>query len=207
MTYNPEIPLETESPFNSASPIQVNFSQFASVFALNHIAINDTNQGKHGTVIMQKQIVDPSVEIDESILYCKNATTKAGTQPQLFSKIQKFLPNTADTTTANNDPIQLTYNSVGLTAPIYYSFLPGGYLIYFGTALKNATITLLPSPTKILCATVFPTGTGNANHGANKTNVPYDAWVTVTQIGGTIKINSTRAPNGSAFLWMAIGSN
>jgi hypothetical protein len=202
MTYNPEIPIETASPNDSASPIQVNFSQFASIFALNHIAMNNTNQGKHGTVIMQKQTDDPSVAIDESILYCKNATTKAGTQPQLFSRIQKFLPNDGA-----NDPVQLTYNSVGLTAPIYYSFLPGGYLIYFGSAVKGATVTLTPTPTKILCAQAFPTGTGAANHGAAKTNVPYDVWVTVTQVGATVKINSTRAPNGSAFLWMAIGSN
>ena len=205
MTYQPEIPNPSSNPNDSALDIKNNFAQFATIFALNHLAMNDTNQGKHGTVILQKQTSDPGATEDLSVLFCKDTTTKAGIQPQLYAQVQQFLPTNIDHTKAPNTPVQLSYNSVGLAGPIYYSFLSGGYLIYFGSALKGATVTLTPTPTKILCAQVFPTGTGNANHGKPKTNVPYDAWVTIS--GATLTINSTRAPGGSTFLWMAIGSD
>ena len=213
MSYNPSIPPPTATPNDSALPIQVNFSQFASIFLLNHVALNDVNQGKHSSVIMQKQTVDPGVTEDLTALYCKDASSRAGTQPQLFLQIPKFLPTALDPTAAENDPMQLTYNAVGLTAPIYYSFLPGGYLVYFGSAVvigappaATVTITLSPLPTSILCAQAMPTGTGSAkNGGPTRTNVPFDSWVVVNQTASTIQINSARATSGSTFLWLAIG--
>jgi len=167
MTYDPQIPLSTESPQTSASPVQVNFDQFAAIFSklalgvfYNHMPFNSSSQGKHAAMILQNQTLDPGVTEDLGVLYSKNATSAASTEPQLFAQIPKFLPTQTDTTDAPNAPMQLTYNSVNTAGPVYYSFLPGGYIFYFGlvtaTNLVPHTITLTPAPTQILVAIANP---------------------------------------------------
>lgn len=167
MTYDPQIPLVTESPKNSASPIQVNFSQFAAIFSkligginYNHMPINNVQQGKHGAVLMQNQTTDPGVTEDLDVLYSKNATSNISTEPQLFVQIPKFLPTDLDTTDAPNTSMQLTYNNVDLTGPIYHSFIAGGYIVYFGNVINTVnspeTITLAPIPSEIVMAIATP---------------------------------------------------
>jgi len=166
MTYDPQIPLVTESPKTSASPVQVNFDQFAAIFSkliagvnYNHMPFNNAQQGKHAAVLMQNQTTDLGVTEDLDVLYSKNATSNVSTEPQLFVQIPKFLPTDLDSTDAPNNPMQLTYNSVGLSGPLYYSFIPGGYLIYFGNILAAGspeTITLSPIPTEIVMAIATP---------------------------------------------------
>ena len=167
MTYDPLIPLATESPATSASPIQVNFDQFAKIFSklvggvfYNHLPFDNANSGKHASVIFQNQTLDLGVTEDLTVLYAKNATSNIATEPQLFVQIPKFLPTEIDTTEATNAPMQLTYNAVNVAGPIYQSFLPGGYIIYFGMITANSlipyTITLSPVPTKILIAIANP---------------------------------------------------
>lgn len=213
--YNPLIPLPTDSPNTSSSPIQVNFAQFQAIFSTltagvnyNHMPMNDPNQGKHAAILMENESTDPGVTGDYTVLYNKNAVTKASTQPQLFVQIPKFLPTTGDTTNAPNDPMQLTYNSVNIAGPQYYSFMPGGYLIYFGSTNNiAASIVLSPVPTAIVCAISLPTATGSAsNGGGTRTNIPYDSNVVVTQ-PGTVKINSSRAPGGATFFYLIIAQN
>ena len=221
MSYDANIPSPESSPSNSVSQIQTNFAQFASIFSnlngifYNHVAFSttDPSQGKHGAVIFEKQLSDPGVTQSLDVLYSKDASSHAGTQPQLFIQIPEFLPTSIDKNPATNAPMQLTYNSVGMAGPIYYSFLPGGYLIYFGSAITagappngTVTVTLSPVPTAILSVQAMPTGTGSAsNGGPTRTNVPFDSWVIVNQALSTIQINSKRAPAGSTFLWMVVG--
>lgn len=208
MTFDPNIPLPTESPSTSASPIQVDFSQFSGIFSkliggvfYNHLPFNNFNQGKHGAVIMQNQTVDPEVNQDFVAIYSKSIASTFSTEPQLFAKIQSFLPTAQDRMDATNTPMQMTYNKVNLTVPIYQSFLIGGYLIYFGSTNTIGTqITLTPTPSKILNVQAVSQGTSNFS---SQTNVPYDSTVIVTQ-PDKIKINSSRAPAASNFLWMAI---
>lgn len=210
--FNPLIPLPSESPDTSSSPVQVNFAQFAAIFSqnpsgviYNHMSLNDSNQGKHAAVLMENQSSDPGVMQDLTVLFNKNAPSASGTQPQLFVQIPKFLPTSADPTDAKNISMQLTYNSVNTIGPQYQSFLPGGYLLYFGsTNTIGSAIVLSPIPTEILCAIALPTGVGNAkNGGATRTNVPYDSNVAVTQ-PKTVKINSSRAPSGATFYYLII---
>ncbi len=207
MTYDPQIPLVTESPKDSASPIQVNFSQFASIFSslvggvtYNHMPLNNLQQGKHGAVLFQNQILDPGVDQDLTVLYSKNATSHASTEPQLFVQIPKFLPTNEDTTNAPNAPMQLTYNSVNTAGPVYYSFLPGGYLIYFGnvtTLISPQLVTLSPVPTELLIAIAMPnTVEANSTHQAIKIS---------TDIVTTSTFNVYTSFTGSrTFNWVAI---
>jgi len=202
MSYNPLIPEPTESPYTSASPIQVNFAQFASIFSnplggvtYNHVALNNPNQGKHAAVLMQNQSVDPPVINTLDVIYPKNATSKVSTEPQLFLKIPEFLPIPQDGNKPGNLPMQLTYNSVGTAGPIYYSFLPGGYLLYFGSVTALGFITLSPVPTTILMAIAIP---NNITAGLPNT---VSTEIAANNTGFTIYSNAVGV---FSFTWMAV---
>jgi len=212
MTYDPEIPLSTESPLTSASPIQVNFDQFAKIFSksvlgvlYNHMPFNDANQGKHAAMIFQNQSLDPNVVEDLVALYAKSAISAVSTEPQLFAKIPKFLPTDLDTTNAPNDPMQLTYNSVNTAGPVYYSFLPGGYILYFGmvtlTGSNPHTITLSPVPTTVIACFAFPQTLAVASP-----NQPLKISVFNNQPApGSFKVYVDLAGNALySFSWMAV---
>ncbi len=214
MTYDPQIPLVTESPLTSASPVQINFDQFAKVFSVlagglfnNHVPINNSNQGKHGAVIMQKQSADPGVTEDLTVLYAKDATSNLSTEPQIFVQIPKFLPTNKDPTNATNAPMQLTYNSVGVAGPVYYSFLPGGYLVYFGmqtaVAVSPTTITIAPIPKSLLIAIANPN-----TLELGTTHRPMKISTNITS-PSTFNVYSTPGSSGSPatydFSWFAIG--
>jgi hypothetical protein len=193
MTYDPTQPPSTTSPALSVTDIQTNFAQFFTKFKVNHVPLNDFNQGKHSTVIFEKQTDDPEVTDDQVTVYAKDTVDVFGTEPQLFAKILESdnLPNL---------PFQLTLNQVNTTGPNQYqSFVMGGYLVYVGkTNNIAANITLVPAPLRILCAQAVPQAVGG-------TGIPYTAGVVVTD-PDTIKINSSNAPGGTTFLWFAIGA-
>ena len=163
MTYDPTAPNAQDSPRDQTTQVRTNFSQFATIFAkiiagvkYNHTALNNIKQGDHESVLFKKQTTDRGVTDTLDVVYCKDASSNLGTQPQLFLQIPKFLPNINDTTNAQNTPMQLTYNSVNMAGPVYQSFLVGGYLIYFGTVNATGVITLAPAGTKILMAIATP---------------------------------------------------
>lgn len=205
MTYSFIKPDGGPSPKVDVVQIRTNFSQFATIFNGNHTALNNTNQGDHENVILTKQTADPGVTQDLDVLYCKDATSQAGTQPQLFIQIPKFLPNQFDTTQAENTPMQLTYNSVNTAGPVYQSFLPGGYLLFFGSTSNIAVnITLSPAPTKILIAIATPNTMTTAG-----TPIPFNVSTTILT-NSTFKINSTLNGSGPviaySFGWMAVAT-
>jgi hypothetical protein len=196
MTYSPVIPKVNSSPLTSASPIEVNFSQWANIFSANvggvvynHMPMNDFNQGKHGAVIMQRQPTSPPITQDLAVLVAINTTTAAGSQPQLFAKVPQFTGYT-------NFAEQLTYNQVNTTGPQYQSFLPGGYLVYFGSTTTTGTpISVAPTPTNIIIALATPVSTTS-----------YDCSTQVFQ-PNMFQINSAAAPSGTTFLYFVIADN
>lgn len=210
MTYIPVFPPATTSPKLSPTQIQTNYSQFAAIFSskvggvvYNHLPLNDFNQGKHGSVLFQNQTLDPGVTNNYTVLYSKTASSAAGSQPQLFSQIPKFLPVDIEQGNEPNLPQQMTYNTVNTAGPDQFqSFLPGGYILYFGSTVTNAVpITLSPTPTKILAAFAYPQGTQTVS---GVPNTPYATAIAITQ-PGTLKINAVVPGGGNPkFLWMAI---
>lgn len=198
MTYVPNTPESQPSPKDTQVQIQTNFAQYALKFAVNHTAINNSNQGDHEAVVMEKQANDPSVVNNLVALYCKDAISQAGTQPQLFARIKKFLPTTLDPTNAINAPMQLTYNSVNTAGPQYQSFLVGGLLFFFGSTNSIATtITLSPSPSVLRLAIAI--GTAISSGG-----IPNNANTQITQ-PNKFKINSSNAAPTDTYFWLAIG--
>jgi hypothetical protein len=204
MTYNPNFPPPTTSPELSPVQIQTNYAQFATAFSYtiggvvyNHMPLNDFNQGKHASVLMQNQSGDPGVINNYTVLYSRNATSAATPlgQPQLFSQIPKFLPVPIELGDIPNFPQQMTYNTVNTIGPDQYqSFLPGGYILYFGSTNPISVITLSPTPTKILMVQAV----AQINPPPNTNYAPA---FTITQ-PGTINIFSGQ-PSGK-ILWLAI---
>jgi hypothetical protein len=208
MTYSPLIPSPASSPKDSAAPIQVNFSQFASIFSTgtgvvyNHYPLNDNQQGKHGSVIFD-QISDPTVNLTLCSLYAKNtisAVTPSG-QPQLYARIKQFLPNGTP-----NFPMQLTYNTVNIAGPQYQSFVVGGYIVYIGSIQPTFptpppvpprfTITLSPTPSSIVCVqAVSQYIVPNSGVGVTISNVTASTFI----------INTPLYQNTFTYYWMAIG--
>lgn len=199
MTFDPNIPQNTPSPAKIVSKIQTNFSQYATVFGNDHIAMNSTGQGAHSDVIFENQASDPIVNNTFDVLYCKQATAFSGTFKQLFLRIPQFLPNSTQ-----NNPQQLTFNKVSTAGPDFFqTFMPGGYIFYFGfiTDVSNpvpATITLTPAPSGIVSAIA----TAN-NMTTSGTPIPVDVSVTVLS-NTQFQINSTLAVAPYRFSWMAV---
>lgn len=158
--YDPNQPENLPAPNTGVFSVRDNFSAYATGFNKNHVALNASNQGKHGNVILQQQSSDPSVEGGFDSLYGKSVTSNSSTSQELFARIPQFL-----TVDKPNTPEQLTFNVVNTTGtPLYQSFLPGGYVLYFGTVTNNvvntpltSVITLSPAPSKIVCAIANPT--------------------------------------------------
>lgn len=186
------------SPLLDAPTIQNNFAAWASVFANNHSAMNTATQGDHTNVIMTLQSSGPPITQDLAVLFAKNATaTTGGTKPQLFVKVPQFLP---DSIQPNPSAMQLTYNQVSTAGPQYQSFLPGGYILYWGSTNNIAIkITLSPAPTKILVAIA------TANN-LTSTGV-ITPFTVATNITSSTQFQIFSNATGSyTFGWYAIGS-
>lgn len=214
MTYSFIKPDSGPSPRLDVGQINTNFSTFQTIFTNNHKALNNVKAGDHTQVIFELQTADPGVTENLDVLYCKDASSKAGTQPQLFVQIPKFLPNKNNTAPAQNTPMQLTYNVVNTTGPVYQSFLPGGYLIYFGSVSGNTapnvnlniTVIVSPAPTKLLIANATPNTLTTQG-----TPIPFRLATTInTTTNDRFIISSTSNGTGAmipySFGWVAIGT-
>lgn len=206
MTYNPNIPQGQPSPKNQTSAVQTNFAQFAALFSTtsggityNHTALNNNNQGDHESILLTLQSVDPGVTEDLDVIYCKNASSAVGTQPQLFLQIPVFLPTSLDPSTPGNPPMQLTYNSVNKTGPVYQSFLTGGYILYFGSVtFSSPTVTLSPVPSAILMGIAIP-------NNLTVLGTPISNTVGFKPISSSqFQIVSSTAAPTDTFKWMVI---
>jgi hypothetical protein len=199
MTYSPITPQSQPSPAATQAQIQTNFAQFASIFAKNHSALNTKNQGDHEAVILEKLASDPGVINDLVSLYSKDATAKSGIQPQLFAEILKFLPTPNDPTDADNIGMQLTQSTVNLVGPNQFqSFLPGNFMLYFGTVTANGTVILSPAPTTIHSVLAIPNNI--------TTNIPSLVSVVVNQTTNDRFDIFSNAIGAFSFTWIAIAT-
>jgi hypothetical protein len=182
MSFNSSIPLGTDAMVKSQKQIRANFQAIGSVFAENHVIMNDAFQGMHNFLVFRPQTGDPTTSSSQIALYTKIVSSV----PQLF-----YAPSSSQT------PIQLTYTppQTGLqsTNPdVYfadqYSIMAGPFIMY-GGLVKNvpngsSTKNLTPVSTIIYASgfTVFID---------NKTN----RSVAVSFLGSTLTfVNASGAP-------------
>lgn len=199
MTYVPDSPQDLPSPKDTQAQIQTNFAQFALKFLVNHSAINSSSQGDHQAIVLENQAGDPGVVEDLVAVFSKNANSFVGAQPQLFTQIKKLVPTPEDPRGAINTGIQQTYNTVNTAGPNQYqSFLPNGYVVYFGTKTGVGVVTLSPTPSQIIIAMAFPNNLTTVG-----TPVP-NTVSTITLNNFQFQILSSTATGTDTFTWLAI---
>lgn len=154
MTYSTVKPDAGPSPSLDVGQIKTNYSTYLTVFGRQHLTLNDPKMGQHKVITMQKQDDDLPVLKNSVVMYPKNVTSKVNTQPQLFFRIPKFLPNEVP-----NTPMQLTYNTVNTAGPVYQSFIPGGYLLFMGMVTDISFDITLPTDTNGILVAIAASNT------------------------------------------------
>lgn len=197
MSYNPNIPQNTDYMVVSQPQIQSNFQTIFSAFLENHVPLNSEAplQGKHSEVVFYPQADDPTTTANQVALYNK----AVGSSNALF-----FRPH------SNATPIQLNYPDVstGLASTDpdvwktqQYSFVGGPFVVYMGKisgAVNGQVIALTPSTTLVYVGCIL--------------NAPFSLILppslAVTNITGnqfTIQA-STGFPSPYDFFYVAIGT-
>ena len=164
--FDPNTPAFTYDSFSTSQPqLQTNFSELFDYFQQNHVPLNAaTALGNHTVVQLPNQPDSQQTGLGEVAFYAKKVEGQAS---QLFMRYQ-----------GNGQEIQLTnyqiYSLGQLTGQTqYFSFLPGGIIVYFGTIDTNRTQALLVLNPKIArnIITVSFGGSGSINQAQFKPNV------------------------------------
>lgn len=152
MTYDVNIPSEEQSPSVSQPGIKINYFEYDRIFKLNHMEMNNDNEGNHSFVIFKNQSSDPSVIPPVGTLFGKIGSGVANSA-NVFFKTSKFLPNQENTAEL------LTFNVAANIIDQYQSFMMGGYIVYFGIGLTplagSNTITFAFGAIPVCTKTVF----------------------------------------------------
>lgn len=122
MSYNPDIPQANDDPSQSQGQILSNFQTLNTFLSVNHVPLNDGDQGKHANVVMPEQSADPATAANESALYCKEFDVDGmGT---LVSTLFFRNEGSGDVT---------TFGGPSLRASSGYTYIPGGLLVQWNT--------------------------------------------------------------------------
>lgn len=142
--YNTQIPVVETSIAQAQKLFLNNFSTLFDAFSVNHVPLNDpTNPGNHNVIQLLEQVTGESTQSQEISLYTKKVP---GQTDQIFMRYQ-----------GNGKEFQLTeYQTYFIKkTPLqeaYFTFLPGGLIIYFGRVFSKGTTTfnidIQPAPQK-----------------------------------------------------------
>lgn len=193
MSYNPAIPQPNDLISASQAQIQTNFSQADTIFDIDHFTFDNAttaNRGKHrkSTYV---EVTDPTTAANELALYSKDlagATTLYLRQESNGNVVQM----TAGNQNAKSGANTAKSSNNGET------FLPGGFLMKFGTSNENNTTRTIIFTTdanldafnSIYSVFLYPLG-------SNQT-------VAVTSVSNTqFTLSSANGP--VTIYWLAIG--
>jgi len=174
----------------SQSQCKSNFQAINTVFAENHIPLNNELEGKHALFdFIENGVVDPATGVDQVALYTKLVSS----QPVLF-----YRPH------SNATPIQMTYTSINTTPSNtdQYTFMAGPFVIYVGyidSALQGQVKNLTPSTTLLYVQT-----TGVL--GSNPLKLPVPCIGEITGPGQfTIRFTTSGTPPNVNIYYFAVG--
>lgn len=174
--YNPRTPLVDESIADSQPEFLQNFGQLFNAFNLNHVSLSDpTNPGNHNVIQLTELNQGRETFLNEVSIYSKKVSDQTD---QIFMRY----PN-------NGKEFQLTQYQI-YSIPLitsgespniitlqesYFSFLPGGIIVYFGRVNPNSNpfnIVLNPAIcTNITGVNVCPIGTSTNTNRLFQPNV------------------------------------
>lgn len=192
MSFNSSIPTVNDFILQLGPAFNANFNAIYQAFAQDHLALNQTDAGKHRSLTLQHQVSDPVTAVDEIAIYNKDGTDSL---PQLF-----YAPSNAQT------PIQLTYQSLSITPPQAYSFIAGPFIFYFGklgAVTNNQVVTLTPT-TNLIMALLTLSGNFPVTQGVK---IPLSANAVISGSSFTIKsdILSTSVYPSTNCSYIALG--
>lgn len=147
--YDKDIPERNDFLDDSQVDMQLNFQVLDETFSKNHVGFYSldqpivTEQGKHNIVELVTRKNNQQTKSGEISLFTKEKNDGEDSIPQLFINMQ------------NNSSVQqlTTFQNVISNSNKGYTFLPGGFIWYFGTARMEGgkgSVTLNPSPVKNL---------------------------------------------------------
>ena len=177
--YTQNIPDDTHNPSVDQPDMETNTNSIAQILDVDMIGFAQANGGRHKKVTYQVQGAAPACIAGQYIEYSK-AVLGGGTE--LFA-IKDALA-----------AVQMTRGLAGAAGAGFYSFLPGGFLIQWGTAAfvaGGAPITF-PVP---FTANPFVTAT------CNTSNASFGASIVI--------VDNTKMKvymNGPTASWIAIGT-
>lgn len=181
-TYNNNIPDGPNNPSVDQPKMQVNTQSINSILNVDMIGFGDVNGGWHRQVTYVDQMTDPGSASGQYRTYSKLSSG----QSELF--LQKDAVST---------PIQLTRGTPAVIGNGSFSYLPGGFLIQWGSVTASghtATVT-------------FP---------VSFTSAPTSVTASVRNLSGVYGVASIQPPSASGVVinssivnqviyWMAIG--
>jgi len=164
--YDPNQPPRANSSIGQAQfEFQNNFSKLFNAFKKDHVSLDAaSNAGNHTVIELLQQTGDFQTNIDEINIYSKKASRQTA---QLFLRQQN-----------NANEIQLTnyqiYSLKSTSKQIeYFTFLPGGIVVYFGTVFNRISgniINLRPAICRRIISVVLC---------PNQPTPSYPSWVEV----------------------------
>ena len=171
MSYDNNIPVSGQTLGGTRVQINQNFADIASINAINHVAFNDADEGKHKFMQMPVQGSAPATATSEAALY---AADDSGGAAQLFYRSETngktyqltyALDAQFDTYFGKN----AAYTNTGIDYVGGFSFLPGGLIMIYGNtvnATSAGTINIkfpFAFPTSILQAWFTPVKSGSVS--------------------------------------------
>lgn len=196
MVYNPNVPANAnEDPSLTQPNLTANFQALNTFLSVNHVSLNDPNQGFHSFLQMPEQGSPPITGADIAALYMQEVPT--------LGKTGLYFRNESNGTSLQLTNAYITDLSNGGTAggTLYRMNIPLGFTIYAGItstipATTAQTVVLPVAFTKLITANAT---INNGNFGPNGT-IQTGLGILPTLTGMTIYVNK-------AFVisWIMIG--
>jgi len=194
--FNPQVPLPDTNIPNGQKLLLDNFKTIYDAFLTNHISLDDpTNPGNHNVIQLLEQTQKQATESQEIAIYSKKVD---GQTDQLFMRYQ-----------GNGKEFQLTQYQIYQieatpTQISYFTFLPGGIIVYFGRVNptgNNFPINLNPA----ICGNILGVNLcpiGGVSTGFVQSNVS----LTTTNEGKFNTIQLTSTTNNANQYYLAFGN-
>lgn len=187
ITYDPNVPQNRSDNLPTTQPmLQDNFQVLYNAFVKNHVALDAaSNAGNHAFIDLFQQDNAQQIGTSEISIYSKEVE---GQTTQLFLRLQ------------GGQEVQLTnyqlYSLIPTNTQIsYFTFLPGGILVYFGyvnATGREFTINLQPPVAKNIITCSF------CRKNQTPTNPGFRPYVFIpTAIDGFYKSIVINSPGGN----------
>lgn len=204
MTFTSNVPVSGDSLGSTRDRIRSNFQQIAIVEAVNHVAFNQTGQGKHTFLQMPEQVSAPVTLVDEAAFYSKVAVNPA--EANLFFRAENNgfeyqLTKSVSASTGLFGVQTNNYNGSGTDKNGGWTFLPGGMLMQYGqvTSFGANSSKVIPFPV------AFTSGCFSITLG-RISGVDVSSQVVVNAAAGMSNFTLTNYSGVTTQVyWMAIG--